>query len=159
VDLVLVVSVAVHTLAIVIVLGYYGILGRIVVPALQRSLEPRAVAASLGAIERRARPFLVLAIAAFAITGIYMTVADDQYEGLSALGSSGWTTLILLKHAVVALLVGLGLVLDRLIDGLSAWQAGPPERSVRVVGFMAEGITALGAIVILMTAAAQFSPD
>jgi len=158
VDLVLVFSVAVHTLSMVIVLGYYGILGRIVLPGLKRTLDDRRLAEVLLVIEQRARPFLVLSIAAFAITGIYLTFADEQYEGLVAIGSSTWTTLILLKHLVVAGIVGLGVVLDRMIEGLAAWEAGPPERSVRLTGLLAEGITALGAIVILMTAAAQLSP-
>jgi len=142
----------------VIVLGYYGILGRIVLPGLKRTLDDRRLAEVLLVIEQRARPFLVLSIAAFAITGIYLTFADEQYEGLVAIGSSTWTTLILLKHLVVAGIVGLGVVLDRMIEGLAAWEAGPPERSVRLTGLLAEGITALGAIVILMTAAAQLSP-
>jgi uncharacterized membrane protein len=158
VDLVLVISLAVHTLSMVIVLGYYGILGRIVLPALRRSLDGPGVARSLVGIEHRARPFLVLSIAAFAITGIYLTFADEQYEGLVALGGSSWTTLILLKHLVVAGVVGLGLLLDRLIEGLAGWEAEPPETSVRTIGLLAEGITALGAIVILLTAAAQLSP-
>jgi len=158
VDLVLVFSVAVHTLSMVIVLGYYGILGRIVLPGLKRTLDDRRLAEVLLVIEQRARPFLVLSIAAFAITGIYLTFADEQYEGLVAIGSSTWTTLILLKHLEVAGIVGLGVVLDRMIEGLAAWEAGPPERSVRLTGLLAEGITALGAIVILMTAAAQLSP-
>lgn len=158
-DLVVVISVAVHTLSIVVVLGYYGILGRIVLPGLRRTLDARTLAESLVAIERRARPFLVLSIAGFAITGIYLTFGDEQYQGLVQISSSGWTTLILLKHLVVAALVGLALLLDRMIEGLATWVEGPPASAVRLVGLTAEGVTALGAIVILMTAAAQLAPN
>lgn len=158
-DLVLAITLAVHTLSMVIVLGHFGILGWIVLPAFRRTLEARALAQSLVAIEMRARPFLVLSVAAFAISGIYLTFSDDQYRGLVQIGDSGWTTLILLKHLVVAVLVGLGFLLDRLIEGLAGWEAGPPDGSVRLVGLTANAATALGAIVILLTAAAQLAPS
>jgi uncharacterized membrane protein len=158
-DLVLVICLAVHTLSMVVVLGYYGIFGRILLPGLRRTLDPGRLAESLVSIEQRARPFLVLSIAAFAVTGIYLTFADEQYQGLVDIASSAWTTLILLKHLVVALLVGLGILLDRLIEELASWAPeAPPERSVRHIGLLAEGLTALGAVVILMTAAAQVAP-
>ena len=42
-----------HTLALLIALGYYGILGRVVVPSLERTLTGADLSAALGAVERR----------------------------------------------------------------------------------------------------------
>jgi len=156
-DLTRVGAVALHTLAMMIVLGYYGVLGRMVLPALRRTLEPRQLATSLVAVERRARPLLIISIALFAITGVYLMVVDEQYTGLGNIGGSTWAALVLTKHLVVAALVGVGLVVDRLIDGLAEWADGPPEGSVRLVGLAAETGTVLGVVVIVMTAAAQFA--
>lgn len=156
-DLTRVGAIALHTLAMLIVLGYYGVLGRIVLPALRRTLGPRDVAASLVAVGRRARPLLVIAIAVFAITGIYLMIVDEQYTGLGNLGGSTWAALVLAKHVVVAALVALGFVVDRLVDGLAEWEDGPPDGSLRLVGLTVEGATALGVVVVVMTAAAQLA--
>ena len=45
-----------HTIGFVIAWGYYGVLARVVVPALERSLELSKQASTLVAIERRATP-------------------------------------------------------------------------------------------------------
>jgi uncharacterized membrane protein len=73
-DLAQVLAVWVHTLAFVIAWGYYGILGRMVLPGLERSLERPAQAAALVAIERRALPLVVLSLVFFAVTGTYLLV-------------------------------------------------------------------------------------
>lgn len=156
-DLTRVGAVALHTLAMMIVLGYYGVLGRIVLPALRRTLEPRQLATSLVAVERRARPLLVISIALFAITGIYLMIVDEQYAGLGNIGGSTWAALVLGKHVVVAALVAVGLAVDRLVDGLADSDDGLPAGSVRLVGLAAESATLLGVVVIVMTAAAQFA--
>src|SRR3970282_1719095 len=99
-DLTRVGAIALHTLAMMIVLGYYGVLGRIVLPALRRTLETRQLALSLVAVERRAKPLLVISIALFAITGIYLMIVDEQYAGLGNVVGSTWATLVLGKHVV-----------------------------------------------------------
>jgi len=156
-DLTRVGAIALHTLAMMIVLGYYGVLGRIVLPALRRTLEPRQLGLSLVAVERRARPLLIISVALFAITGIYLMIVDEQYAGLGNIGGSTWAALVLGKHVVVAALVGVGLVVDRLIDGLADRDEGPPAGSVRLVGLATETATLLGVVVIVMTAAAQLA--
>ena len=113
-DVAQVLAVWLHTLAFVIAWGYYGILGRIVLPGLERSIERPAQAAALLAIERRALPLVVLSLVLFTATGTYLLVNDPHYAGLGDFFASTWTTLMLLKHLLVVALVVLGVAVDRL---------------------------------------------
>lgn len=147
---------AVHTLAFVIAWGYYGILGRIVLPALERSLDGPALATSLLAIERRALPLVVLSAALFTVSGSYLLVASPQYEGLGNVFASSWTTLIAVKHVVVIALVGLGIAVDVLARRAAAARDGTERgTAIRRLSLATEAATGLGAVIVLLTAAAQ----
>jgi uncharacterized membrane protein len=155
-DLVHVLAVWLHTLALVIVLGYYGILGRVVLPALERSLERPTQVSTLLAIERRALPFIVLSMALFAVTGVYLLVIDPAYAGLGNVLASTWTTLMLIKHVLVIVVVGLAIYVDRSIRHAGV-ASGDEARhaALRRVALSAEAATGIGALTILLTAAAQ----
>jgi uncharacterized membrane protein len=156
-DLVELAALWVHTLAMVILLGYYGILGRIVVPALRASLDGPMVVTSLVAVERRARPLLLLSIGLFVLTGGYLLFVDEQYAGIGNFGST-WAALMVVKHLLVGAIVVLGVAFDRLVQW-AAEAVSDDDRRVTLgwLGLAAEGITGLGAIVILLTGAAQLS--
>jgi len=144
-----------HTLAFVIAWGYYGILGRIVIPGLA-DLDSERAARTLATIERRALPLVLLAIALFVATGSYLLVTNERYEGLGNLFASTWTAMLTLKHLLVVALVGLGVLLDYLVR-----TAGEPEgdgdrrRRIFQVRLVAEAATALGALIALLTVIAQ----
>ena len=91
-DVPLVLAAWLHTLAFVIAWGYYGILGRIVLPGLERSLDGVAQAGTLVAIERRAMPLVVLSALIFLVTGTYLLVSSPSYSGLGDVFASTWTT-------------------------------------------------------------------
>ena len=86
-----------HTVALVIAWGYYGILGRIAIPALARSLDSTDQARALADIERRAVPLVLLSVVLFTITGRYLLVVDPAYAGLGNVFGSTWTVLMLAK--------------------------------------------------------------
>lgn len=149
-------AIAVHTLAFVIAWGYYGILGRIVLPALERSLEGPALGTSIGAIERRALPLVVLSAVLFTISGSYLLVTDSHYAGLGNLFASGWTSLILLKHVLVIVLVALAVAVDVYARRVaSAIDDAPRTAALRRLSLAAEATTGVGALVVLLTAAAE----
>ena len=114
------VGVWIHALATVVVLGYYGILGRIVLPALSRSLEPAVLGRAIAGIERRALPFVLLSTVAFTVSGGYLLVIDPEFGGLGNAGASRWNSLMLVKHGLVGLMVvggiGVHMLADRLAD-------------------------------------------
>ncbi len=152
-----------HAVAMVIALGYYAVLGWIVLPALERG---GVADASVVAIERRALPLVALSIVVFTASGLYLMLGDGRYAGPGNVTASTWTMLMLLKHVVVAVMVGLGVSLHFIAtrgerDGPAseALQAGPtpdPGR-IRTIRWLADGIAILGAVVLLLTAAAQVS--
>lgn len=157
-DIVQVLAVWIHTLALVIVMGYYGVLGRMVIPALRSSVDVPAQASTMISLERRALPFVLLATALFIATGTYLLFANDRYEGLGNLFASTWTTLILIKHLVVVAFVGLGVVVDVFIRDLGVMSTDADRSAgLRRVGLTAEAATGVGALIILLTAAAQLS--
>jgi uncharacterized membrane protein len=146
-----------HTLAFVIAWGYYGILGRMVLPGLERSLERPAQAAALVAIERRALPLVAISLALFTVTGTYLLVIDPRYAGLGNF-STTWATLMLVKHVLVVILVLLGVGVDRLIRAAAAVTSADARVSaLHRVRLSAEGATALGALIVLLTGVAQAS--
>ncbi len=157
-DLPLVLAAWLHTLAFVIAWGYYGILGRIVLPALEGSFDRRAQASTLVAIEQRALPLVALSLVLFTLTGSYLLVVDPRYTGLGDFFSSTWTTLMLVKHVLVVVLVVLGVYVDRLVRRVGT--APSDEMRASTLGRVrlgAEAATGLGAVVVLLTAAAQAS--
>lgn len=145
----------IHTLAFVIAWGYYGILGRIVIPGLA-DLDSERAAHTLAAIERRALPLVLVAILLFIVTGSFLLVTDPRYDGLGNLFASTWTTMLTLKHVLVVLLVGLGVLIDYLIRTAGEPVADAGRRSrIAQVRWVAEGATALGAVIVLTTVIAQ----
>ena len=153
-----VVAVWLHTVAFVIAWGYYGVLGRIVLPGLERSLDAGPAGTTLEAIESRALPLVVLSMVLFGLTGTYLLVSDPEYAGLGAFFATTWTTLMLVKHVVVVGLVAAAVTVDRFIRRM-ANAATDVERlsALRRVRLGAEAATALGALIALLTAAAQLA--
>lgn len=151
-----VIAIWLHTVALVIAWGYYGVLGRIVLPGLERSLDGPGVVNSLDAVERRAVPLVLLSMVLFTATGTWLLVVDPAYAGLGAFFASTWTTLMLVKHLLVIAFVIVAIAVDRLIRGAVAATTDDQRRAaVGRVRIGAEAATALGAMIVLLTAIAQ----
>jgi uncharacterized membrane protein len=145
-----------HTLGLVVAWGYYGILGRIALPALEHSLERPALATTLLDMERRAAPLVALSALIFTVSGSYLLVVNPHYAGLGNVFASTWTLLMLVKHGLVVVFVALAIAVDLLVRRIArtADPAGQ-ARNLRWLGFSAEGATGAGALIVLLTAAAQ----
>ena len=155
-DIPQVLAIWLHTVALVIAWGYYGILGRIALPALERSLDHRALATTLLGMERRAVPLVALSALLFTLTGSYLLVIDPHYAGLGNVFASTWTLLMLAKHGMVIAFIALAVAVDLLVRRVARnTDSGQRQRDLRWLGFSAEGATGLGALIVLLTAAAQ----
>ena len=155
-DIPLVLAIWLHTVGLVIAWGYYGVLGRMVVPALEASLDGEAQARTLLSIERRALPLVGLSTLLFVVTGTYLLFVNAHYAGLGNFFANTWTTLMLLKHLVVVVLGGLAFAVDFFIRRASrAVTDGDRRSDIRLLRLSAEGATGVGALMVLMTAAAQ----
>jgi uncharacterized membrane protein len=159
VDIVQAVAAWLHSLATVILLGYYALLALVVVPVLRSAVNGPALGRVIPAIERRALPLILASIGVFVVTGTYLLLTDDRFLGLGHVFGNAWSTLIVIKHVLVIALVGIGLFIDLLVVPDIA---NPVDEAARTVAIRrlargASAIATLGAIVLLLTAAAQAS--
>jgi len=146
-----------HLVATVTLLGYFTVLGLLVLPVLRRRVSSGELVASVAALERRALPLVITSLGVFLATGVYLMGNDTRYGGVGSIGST-WATVLLAKHLVVLAMVGLGLFFDALVvraaqapEGID--QTAQVERITRT----AQGMTILAAIVLLLSAVAQAS--
>lgn len=155
-DLVHVGATWLHLMATVVTVGYYALLGRLLLPVLRRLVPESELGDALAEVERHAIPVLVASLAIFLATGVYLMGVDPRYAGVGKVGGS-WATLLLVKHAVVAVMVGVGVYLDGLIMRRPPDDPGYQARTMRRVEISVWVMTLLGVMVVLLTAAAQAS--
>lgn len=147
-----------HQASIVALLGYYLVLAVVVLPALQRALDGHELGASIGTIGRRSRPLVGTTIVVFLVTGTYLLLSAGRYDGLGNLFASTWTVLLTVKHLVVLLMLLVAFAVDRLSVAVAQAADGEARRTaLGMLGLAAQGMTVLGLVVLLLTAAAQGS--
>ena len=138
-----------HSLATVILLGYYALLALVVVPVLRSAVNGPALGRVIPAIERRALPLTLASIGVFLVTGTYLLLTDDRFLGLGHVFENAWSTLIVIKHVLVIALIGFGVFIDLLVVPDIANPADEAARTaaIRRLARSASAIAALGAIV------------
>lgn len=148
-----------HVLAAVAVLGYYAVLGLVVVPAIRESLDGPRVAATVAAVERRALPWLVAGVVVFVATGALLMLTSSRYTGLGTFFATTWAVLIVVKHAVIAAIVVIAAVIDLIVipDAVTPESETGRGASLARLRRLSIVVTLLGALVLLLTAAAQAS--
>jgi uncharacterized membrane protein len=151
-------AIAVHTLAMILTVGYYGILGRVILPALRGSLAGPVLGTTLATVERRARPLLLLSVGLFVATGVFLLLADEQSEGIGNFFASTWTTLMLAKHGLIVVMILLAGAVDFLVSEVAYAETDVErDRHLGRLGLAIEATTGVGAFVVVLTAAAQVS--
>jgi uncharacterized membrane protein len=153
-DLVHVGATWLHLMATVAMLGYYALLGSLVLPVLRKIVPAAELGDAIATVERHALPIIVASLVVFLATGVYLMGVDARYGGVGDFSGS-WTTLLLAKHVVVAVMVGVGVYLDALIMRRPTDGSGDEARTVRRIEIVVAVMTALGALIVLLTAAAQ----
>jgi len=147
-----------HTVAFVIAWGYYGVLARMILPGLERSVDLAARPGVVVAIERRALPLVLGSMIIFIATGTYLLVVNPHYAGLGDVFDSTWTTLMFVKHGLVVVLVALGVLVDVAIRGAGeATTDADRAAGLRRIHLETEILTGLGALIALLTVAAQLA--
>lgn len=150
--------IAIHTLAMILAVGYYGILGRVIVPALRGSLAGPVLGTTLATVERRARPLLLLSAGLFVATGAFLLLADDQSEGIGNFFATTWATLMLAKHGLIVVMVVLAGAVDFLVSEVAFAETDiERDRLLGRLGLAIEATTGIGALVVVLTAVAQVS--
>ena len=93
------------------------------------------------------------------MTGTSLLLTDHRFLGIGHFFGGTWSTLIVVKHILVVALVGIGASIDLLVVPEVANPVDEAARTaaIRRLGRGTAAMTALGAIVLLLTAAAQAS--
>jgi uncharacterized membrane protein len=103
-----------HLLATVIWIGGLVTLAWLVIPAAQRSLDPKGYSVLLERIESRLQSVGWFSLILLTVTGMFQLSANPNYTGLLTIDNP-WSLAILLKHLAV---VGMVLVSAYLTWGL-----------------------------------------
>jgi uncharacterized membrane protein len=103
-QLLLATSTTLHALAMIVFIGHYLLLSRVYLPALS---NVDTGARALGEMSRRSRPWLYTSILVFAVTGVHLMLVDPNYLGIGNF-SNPWAMLMLIKHLVIVVMIGLG---------------------------------------------------
>jgi uncharacterized membrane protein len=147
-----------HAVSMVGLLGYYAAMTFVVLPALSRAFDGPQLGQVIQAVSRRSRPLVIGAVVLFLVSGAWLMVSAGRYSGLGNLFASTWTTLLTVKHLLVLVLIVLAVGADRL--AVAAGRAGSDESRQITLGTLElamQGSTVLGALILLLTAAAQAS--
>lgn len=148
-------SVWLHALATVVLIGHYLLLALIYLPVLQQNRPDLPGGVILSEISKRSRPWLYASLLTFILTGIYLTVIDTNYLGLADFGNL-WGILMLIKHILVVAMIVMGFGFNVIL------RVGPVLRSTtgaaeafgrfRLYVYL---MAISGVLVLLLTAIAQ----
>ena len=97
-------STTLHAIAMIIFNGHYLLTSLIYLPALSK-LDNGAKA--LGEMSAHSRRWMYGSILVFAVTGVHLMLVDPNYLGIGNF-SNPWALLMLIKHLVIVVMIGLG---------------------------------------------------
>jgi len=143
-------SVWLHALATVILIGHYLLLSVIYLPVLEKNNG-----AALSEISKRSRSWMYISLGVFAITGIYLMLVDPNYLGIGQFGNL-WSMMMLFKHVLIVGMIGLGFWFNAI------WRVGPmmisnnsAELGIRRFRLYSNLMAIAGVWVLLLTALSQ----
>lgn len=143
-------SVWLHALGTVVLIGHYLLLSLIYLPVLANNNG-----AALSEISKRSRPWMYISLLIFIVTGIYLTFADPNYLGIGNF-SNLWAILMLLKHLLIVGMIGLGFWFNALLRvGPMMSSNNSAELGIRRFRTYSNLMAISGVLVLLLTALAQ----
>ena len=143
-------SIWLHALGTVILIGHYVLLSVIYLPVLEKD-----GGAFLSEISKRSRMWMYIALVIFMVTGIYLTIADPNYLGLGNFGNL-WSIMMLVKHVLVVGMIGLGFWYNALLRvGPMMASHNNAELGIRRFRLYSNLMAIAGIWVLLFTAIAQ----
>ena len=144
------ISVWLHALGTVILIGHYLLLSILYIPVLEQN-----GGTLLSQISKRSRPWMYASLVTFMVTGIVLMFADPNYLGVGDFGNF-WSIMMLVKHLLIVGMIGLGFWYNGLL------RVGPMMASNNNAGLglrrfrMYSRLMAIcGVLVLLLTALAQ----
>ena len=143
-------SVWLHAVGTVILIGHYLLLSVIYLPILEKG-----GGMFLSQISKRSRSWMYLALGIFIVTGIYLTLADPNYLGLGNFGNF-WSVMMLVKHLLIVGMIALGFWYNAFLRvGPMMASSNNAELGIRRFRMYSSLMAISGVLVLLLTALAQ----
>jgi uncharacterized membrane protein len=143
-------SVWLHALGTVVLIGHYLLLSGIYLPVLEKNSG-----SILSEISKRSRPWMYGSLLIFIITGTYLMLIDPGYLGFMNFGNF-WGIVMLIKHILVLGMIGLGLWFNAILRvGPMMSSNNSAELGIRRFRMYSNLMAISGVLVLLLTALAQ----
>ncbi|HET9915125.1 MAG TPA: hypothetical protein VFQ13_24755 [Anaerolineales bacterium] len=142
-----------HTMATIMLIGHYQLLALVYLPVFRQHFQGKALLDLLGEINGAARKRIYTALGMFAITGVYLTLANEAYLGVGNFGNV-WSALMLAKHILIGLMIVLVVMFNNTVKAGATGSEADPKVPARL-RLLLQGILVSGMLVILLTAFAQ----
>ncbi|HLO18670.1 MAG TPA: hypothetical protein VK206_27815 [Anaerolineales bacterium] len=143
-------SVWLHTLATVIFIGHYLLLSLIYIPVFGKNNGT-----VLSEISKRSRSWLYASLVIFLITGTYLMLIDPGYLGFMNFGNF-WGIVMVIKHILVLGMIALGFWYNAILRvGPMMSSNNSAELGISRFRLYSNLMAICGVIVLLLTALAQ----
>jgi uncharacterized membrane protein len=144
------VSIWLHALATVVLIGHYFLLSIIYLPVMEKDHG-----ALLSEISKRSRFWLYISLLVFALTGTHIMLVDQDYLGFMNFGNL-WGVMMLVKHILVFGMIALGFWFNAILRvGPMMSSNNSAELGIRRFRTYSNWMAILGVWVLLLTALAQ----
>lgn len=141
-----------HTLATIVMIGYFVFMSLIYLPVLEQQFHGNALRELLERISARLRPFFGGSLLLFIVTGTHLMLKNDDYLGLGNFFVNVWSSLMVIKHGLVLVFLALAIFSERAY--LPKISDDKPEM-FKQFRWMLNINLILGLLIILLTSIAQ----
>ena len=141
-----------HALATIVFIGYYLFLSLIFLPIFERQMQPNALRDLLEHISARLRPYFGGSLLIFLVTGTYLMVINQSYQGLGHFFSNLWSVLMVIKHGLFLVFLALAVYSERAYLGKIS---DKNPKALTQFRWSLNITMILGMIILLLTSIAQ----
>ena len=143
-------SVWLHAVGTVILIGHYLLLSVIYLPVLEKG-----GGTFLSQISKRSRSWMYVSLVIFMVTGIYLMFVDPNYLGVGDFGNF-WSVMMLVKHLLIVGMIALGFWYNAFLRvGPMMASNNNAELGIRRFRMYSNLMAISGVLVLLLTALAQ----
>jgi uncharacterized membrane protein len=155
-QILIIVSNWLHTVATVLLIGHYMLLNLIYLPVSNRHLSGAVTRTVVEEVFARFRPWVYGSLAVFGVTEIYLMLVSPHYLGVGKFVNP-WSVLMLVKHILVLMMIGLGSYINVIIRGWTRPSATDADHAVGLsrLQSMVNIMMVCGVVILSLTTAAQ----
>ena len=141
-----------HTLATIVMIGYFVFTSLIYLPVLERHTRADELCELMEQVSSQLRPFFGGSLLTFLVTGTYLMVINKSYLGLGQFFVNPWSILMVVKHGLLLVFLGLAVVSERAFQRQISDNNPPALRRFR---WSLNLNMLLGLVILLLTSIAQ----